>query len=116
MDGKQMLQKHVVYEEHRDVYQYLYRSSMYEKSPIPDGIAPQLIRDGINLCVYAISGDSYSHSQNTGRYLETALDQIDQFLEEAPRSEGMIQMIKTRSDLPDKAEAGTVKVQVPLEE
>ena len=49
------------------------------------------------------AGDSYSHSQNTGRYLETALDQIDQFLEEAPRSEGMIQMVKTRGDLPEKS-------------
>ena len=38
-------------------------------------LRPRLIRDGINVCVYAISGDSYSHSQNTGRYLETALDQ-----------------------------------------
>ena len=65
-------------------------------------MAPRLIRDGINMTVYAISGDSYSHSQNTGRYLETALEQIDQFLEEAPRSEGMIQMVKTRGDLPEK--------------
>ena len=109
MDGKQMLQKYVVVEGHRDVYEQLYRTSTGEKSPIRAGIAPRLIRDGINLCVYAISGDSYSHSQNTGRYLETALDQIDQFLEEAPRSEGMIQMVKTRSDLPDRAEPGTVK-------
>src|SRR5215470_6671737 len=109
MDGKQMLQKYVVVEGHRDVYEQLYRTSIGEKSPIRDGIAPRLIRDGINLCVYAISGDSYSHAQNTRRYLETALDQIDQFLEEAPRSEGMIQMVKTRSDLPDRVEPGTVK-------
>ena len=109
MDGKEMLQKHVVVEGHRDVYEQLYRTSVGEKAPVRDAIAPRLIRDGINVCVYAVSGDSYSHSQNTGRYLETALDQIDQFLEEAPRSEGMIQMIKTRGDLPDKVEPGTVK-------
>ena len=115
MDGKEMLQKYVVVEGHRDVYEQLYRTSIGEKSPIRDAIAPRLIRDGINLCVYAISGDSYSHSQNTGRYLETALDQIDQFLEEAPRSEGMIQMVKTRSDLPDKVEPGTVKFMLHFE-
>jgi membrane dipeptidase len=109
MDAKELLQKHVVVEGHRDVYEQLYRGSIGEKSPIRDAITPRLIRDGINVCVYAISGDSYSHSQNTGRYLETALDQIDQFLEEAPRSEGMIQMIKTRGDLPDRVEPGTVK-------
>ena len=83
MDGKSILQKHVVVEGHRDVYEQLYRTSIGEKSPIREAIAPRLIRDGINVCVYAVSGDSYSHSQNTGRYLETALDQIDQFLEDS---------------------------------
>ena len=109
MDAKELLMSSVVIEGHRDVYEQLYRTSIGEKSPIRDGVAPRLIRDGINMTVYAISGDSYSHSQNTGRYLETALDQIDQFLEEAPRSEGMIQMVKTRSDLPEKVEPGSVK-------
>jgi len=59
MDGKEMLQKYVVVEGHRDVYEQLYRTSVGEKSPVRDAIAPRLIRDGINLCVYAISGDSY---------------------------------------------------------
>ncbi|NIM21926.1 MAG: hypothetical protein GTN64_05845, partial [Candidatus Latescibacteria bacterium] len=53
-------------------------------------------------------GDSYSHSQNTGRYLETALENIDMFLEEAPRSEGMISLVKTKGDLPDQVRPGTV--------
>jgi len=109
MDAKELLMSAVVIEGHRDVYEQLYRSSIGEKSPIRDAVAPRLIRDGINMTVYAISGDSYSHSQNTGRYLETALDQIDQFLEEAPRSEGMIQMVKTRGDLPEQVESGSVK-------
>jgi membrane dipeptidase len=109
MDAKDLLKTHIVVEGHRDVYEQLYRLSVGEESPLRDTIAPRLIRDGINVCVYAISGDSYSHSQNTGRYLETALDQIDQFLEEAPRSEGMISVIKTRRDLPEKVEPGTIK-------
>ena len=108
MTGKEILQKHVVVEGHRDVYEQLYRASVGEASPVRDAIAPRLIRDGINVCVYAISGDSYSHSQNTGRYLETALDQIDMFLQEAPRSEGMISLIKTRNDLPDKIRPGNI--------
>ena len=82
MDSREILQKHIVVEGHRDVYEQLYRASVGEPSPVRDAIAPRLIRDGINLCVYAIAGDSYSHSQNTGRYLETALDQIDMFLQE----------------------------------
>jgi len=108
MDARELLKKHVVVEGHRDVYEQLYRKSVGEESPIRDGIAPRLIRDGINVCVYAISGDSYSHTQNTGRYLETALENIDMFLEEAPRSEGMIGMIRTRGDLPEKVQPGQV--------
>lgn len=103
-----MLQKHVVVEGHRDVYEQLYRVSAGEPSPLRDAIAPRLIRDGINVCVYAVSGDSYSHSQNTGRYLETALENIDLFLQEAPRSEGMISLIRTRGDLPGKVRPGNV--------
>src|SRR3989304_3245440 len=108
MSPTDILGKHIVVEGHRDVYEQLYRKSVGEETPLRDAIVPRLIRNGINVCVYAICGDSYSHSQNTGRYLETALDQIDQFLEEAPRSEGMIQMIKTRGDLPDKVDPGPV--------
>lgn len=108
MDPKEILKQSVVVEGHRDVYELLYRRSLGEQSPIRDAIAPRLIRDGINLCVYAISGDSYSHSDNSGRFLETALENIDVFLEEAPRSEGMISLVKNRSDLPDRVRPGNI--------
>ena len=108
MTGKELLQKYVVVEGHRDVYEQLYRASIDEKTPLRDVIAPRLIQNGIDVCVYAISGDSYSHTQNTGRYLETALENIDMFLEEAPKSEGMISLIKTKSDLPEKVRPGNV--------
>ncbi|MFQ5684276.1 MAG: dipeptidase [Candidatus Binatia bacterium] len=108
MDPSEILKKSVVVEGHRDVYELLYRRSIGEESPIRDAIAPRLIRDGINVCVYAISGDSYSHSQNTGRYLETALENVDLFLEEAPRSEGMISLVKHKTDLPDRVHPGNI--------
>src|SRR5687768_4386232 len=87
MNAKELVMSSLVIEGHRDVYEQIYRKAIGEESPIRDAVAPRLIHDGINMTVYAISGDSYSHSQNTGRYLETALEQIDHFLEEAPRSE-----------------------------
>ena len=108
MDPREILKKQVVVEGHRDVYEQLYRKSVGEEAPLRDAIAPRLIRDGINVCVYAVSGDSYSHSQNTGRYLETALENIDMFLEEAPRSEGMLSLVRTRSDLPEQVRPGEV--------
>jgi len=103
-----MLKNRVIVEGHRDVYEQLYRHSIGEEFPLRDAIAPRLIHDGINLCVYAVSGDSYSHSQNTGRYLETALENIDMFLEEAPRSEGMIALVRTRADLPEQVRPGNI--------
>ena len=108
MNSAELLKKCVVVEGHRDVYEQLYRRSIGEETPLRDGIVPRLIRDGINVCVYAISGDSYSHSQNTGRYLETALENIDMFLEEAPKSEGMISLIRTKSDIPEEVRAGNI--------
>jgi membrane dipeptidase len=108
MNPTEVLQRYVVVEGHRDVYEQLYRRSLGEGTPLRDAIAPRLIRDGINVSVYAISGDSYSHSQNTGRYLETALENIDLFLEEAPKSEGMISMIRTKSDLPEEARPANI--------
>lgn len=108
MSSSELLKKCVVVEGHRDVYEQLYRKSVGEDNPLRDAIAPKLIRDGINVCVYAISGDSYSHSQNTGRYLDTALENIDMFLEEAPKSEGMISMIRTKADIPEKVRPGNI--------
>jgi membrane dipeptidase len=108
VDAEEILKNYVVVEGHRDVYEQLSRHSIGDEAPLRDAIAPRLIRDGINVCVYAISGDSYSHSQNTGRYLETALENIDDFLEEAPKSDGMITMIRTRADLPDRVRPGQI--------
>lgn len=108
MASHDSLKNHVVVEGHRDVYEQLYRRSVGETAPLRDAIAPRLIQNGVNVCVYAVSGDSYSHSQNTGRYLETALENIDMFLEEAPRSEGMISLIKTRADLPETVRPGNI--------
>lgn len=110
MDPRELLRKSIVVEGHRDVYEQLYRKSIDEESPLRDAVAPRLVRDGINVSVYAISGDSYSHSQNTGRYLETALENIDMFLDEAPKSEGMISLIRTRSDLPEEVRPGQISV------
>ena len=63
MDAKEILQKYILVEGHRDVYEQIYRTAVGEQAPIRDAIAPRFIRDGVNVCVYAICGDSYSHSQ-----------------------------------------------------
>src|SRR5574341_68205 len=103
-----MPDKFMVVEGHRDVYELLYRRSLAEEKPLRNAVAPRLIRDGVQVCVYAICGDSYAHSQNTGRYLETAFENIDLFLEEVAESNGMISLIRTKSDVPDRPRAGKI--------
>ena len=43
MGGKELLEKHVVVEGHRDVYEQLYRASIGETTPLRDAIAPRLL-------------------------------------------------------------------------
>jgi membrane dipeptidase len=108
MQPKNLIQELAVVEGHRDVYELLYRRSMAEEAPLRNSIAPRLIREGLNICVYAISGDSYAHSQNTGRWLETAFENIDLFLREMQDSGGIISLIRTQSDLPDPIQPGKI--------
>ncbi|MBI4524312.1 MAG: membrane dipeptidase [Deltaproteobacteria bacterium] len=108
MEAAEMHDKFIIVEGHRDVYELLYRRSLAEENPLRNAIAPRLIRDGVNVCVYAICGDSYAHSQNTGRYLETAFENIDIFLEEMAQSDGMISLIRTKADVPDRVRPGKI--------
>jgi membrane dipeptidase len=104
----ELVEKCIVVEGHRDVYEFLYRRSLAEEAPLQNSLAPRLIRDGVNVCVFAICGDSYSHSQNTGRYVQTAYENIGLFLEEMENSGGRISVIKTGSDLPDRVKPGNI--------
>lgn len=95
-----MLARHRVVEGHRDVCEQVHRTLMGDKLPLTEAVIPRLIRDRIDLSVHAIGGDSHAHSQNTGRYLETTLENIDQFLQEITAPGSRYSLVKTRGDLP----------------
>ncbi len=95
-----ILQRHLVIEGHRDVYEQVHRTLRGEATPLADAIVPRLIRDRIDLSVYAIGGDSWAHSANTGRFLEATLDNIDQFLLEMAAPDSRFSLVLTRGDLP----------------
>ena len=99
-EASRILQSHLVIEGHRDVYEQVHRTLMGESSPLGDAIVPRLIRDRIDLSVYAVGGDSWAHSQNTGRFLEATLDNIDQFLQEMSAPGSRFSLVKTRDDQP----------------
>jgi membrane dipeptidase len=99
-EASAILQRHLVIEGHRDVYEQVHRTLMGEACPLADAIVPRLIRDRIDLSVYAVGGDSWAHSQNTGRFLESTLDNLDQFLQEMSAPGSRFSLVKTRGDLP----------------
>jgi membrane dipeptidase len=108
MGPAELLQTSIVVEGHRDVYEFLHRRSIAEESPLRRSLAPRLIRDGVNLCIFAVCGDAYAHTQNTGRYVETAYENISLFLEEMEKSEGAISLVRTSADLPDRVNPGNI--------
>ncbi|MBC7779849.1 MAG: membrane dipeptidase [Proteobacteria bacterium] len=115
-----ILRRHVVVEGHRDVYEQVHRLSLGETAPLAQAIFPRLVRDGIDLTVYAIGGDSYAHSQNTGRFLETTLENIDHFLQEMARSNTTqsgcrFSLVLSREDLPREVRPRHLAVLLHLE-
>jgi microsomal dipeptidase-like Zn-dependent dipeptidase len=111
----ELLRRHLVVEGHRDVYEQVHRLSLGEATPLNDSIVPRLVRDGIDLTVYAVGGDSYAHSQNTGRFLETTLENIDHFLQEMAQSKGRFSLVLDRDDLPREPRPDRLSVLLHLE-
>ncbi len=112
--ARELLRTHLVVEGHRDVYEQVHRLSLGEKTPLRDAIVPRLIRDRVDLTVYAIGGDSYAHSQNTGRFLETTLENLDHFLNETA-ADARVAVVLDREDLPRAAQPGRLSVLLHLE-
>ena len=110
-----ILRECVVVEGHRDVYEQVHRTSLGEPDPINAAIVPRLLRDGIDLSVYAIGGDSYAHTQNTGRYLETTLENIDQLLQASVAPGCRFSLVRCREDLPGAVEPGHLRILLHLE-
>lgn len=113
--ARRILRERVVVEGHRDVYEQVYRTSLGEADPVNAAIVPRLLRDGIDLSVYAIGGDSYAHTQNTGRYLETTLENIDQLLQAAAVPGSAFSLVLCREDLPREVEPGRLRILLHLE-
>jgi hypothetical protein len=77
VEARKFVESAVIVEGHRDIYEALYYRGLGQSNPIRDVVARRLIDCGIDLCVYAVCGDSYSHTDNTGRFVETAYENMD---------------------------------------
>lgn len=109
LNAEDLVRKSVVVEGHRDVYEALYHRSLGESHPIGNVVARRLIQCGVDLCVYAVCGDSYSHTDNTGHFVESAYENFDMMRTELERSEGSFRVILGQDDLPSAPEPGVTR-------
>ncbi|MDP2602166.1 MAG: membrane dipeptidase [Deltaproteobacteria bacterium] len=115
MNGKEIIQRSVVVEGHRDIYEALYHQGLGEQNPIREVVARRLIQCGVDVCVYAVCGDSYSHTNNTGRYVETAYENLDLVRSEVERANDTLKLILTADDVPSAPEPGITRLLLHFE-
>jgi len=115
MDPNEIIKKTVIVEGHRDIYEALNYRSHGRPNPIADIVFRRLDRNGIDLCVYAVSGDSHSHISNTNNYTVTTYENLDFILNEIKNSDGFIKLILEKADLPSKKESGVIRVLLNIE-
>lgn len=109
MEPQEVVKTSVVVEGHRDIYEALYHRSLGETNPIRDVVARRLIQYGVDLSVYAVSGDSYSHTNNTGRFVETAYENLDVVRTELDEAKSSFRVVLSSEDLPVTPEPGVTR-------
>jgi len=109
VNAQELVTGSVIVEGHRDVYEALYYRGLGEENPIRDVVARRLIDCGIDVCVYAICGDSYSHTDNTGRFLETAYENVALFHSELQQARGAFKLVLGPEDLSPAPEPGVTR-------
>ena len=109
MEARKFVESAVIVEGHRDIYEALYYRGLGQSNPIRDVVARRLIDCGIDLCVYAVCGDSYSHTDNTGRFVETAYENMDLLHAELQHANGAFRLVLGPEDLPLAPEPGITR-------
>lgn len=90
----------MIVEGHRDVFEMVRLRNQGERYPVLNTILPRLKRGGLTVSVFAICGDSVTHSNGTYRYLNAALENIDALRQETEASGGKIKWILNADDIP----------------
>ncbi|MDP2602168.1 MAG: dipeptidase [Deltaproteobacteria bacterium] len=92
----------VIVEAHRDVFEMVRLKNSGEKFPLLNATLPRLKKGGVTISIFAVCGDSVTHSKGTYRYLHAALENIDWLRQEAEASAGKIKIILSADDVPSE--------------
>jgi len=91
----------VIVEGHRDMFEMVHLGKQGQKFPVLNVTLPRLKRANISTTFYSICGDSLTHAKGSYKYLQAALENIDELRREMEASKGQMKLILSSDDLPD---------------
>ena len=114
-EAEKIHKESIIVEGHRDVFEKFHLEKQGRQHPVLNVTVPRLKRANISTTFYAICGDSLTHVRGTYRYLNSALENIDALREEISASQGQMNLILYREDVPSAPTPETVHFMLSFE-
>lgn len=111
------VERFLLVEGHRDNFELTARRRKGDKCPLAAWL-PRLQRANLNLSIIAVGGDALHHRDGSDRPLPGSLDVLDMFVSdvETLRAKGEpVQIVLTKTDLPQKPDDGVVRFLLEIE-
>ncbi len=109
---------YVIVEGHRDIWELSDRFGLRDKSqnsPVRDFLVPRLIEAGVSVVIMPAGGDSLEERDGRDNMFEGSMRVLDMLLCEIEKTSGRASIIRTKSDVPERPNAGKVQFFLDLE-
>jgi membrane dipeptidase len=109
---------YLIVEGHRDIWEFNDRFRLTPRAktaPLRDHLLPRLLEGGLDVVIIPAGGDSVAERGGEPRLLEGSLRVVDMLLTEIEKTNGVVSIIKTKSDVPTQPERGRVRIFLDLE-
>ena len=100
---------------HYDIYALVNRYNQGESGMLARHVVPKMTAVGANILVVAVSGDTPSHLNGSQRPLHSAMELWDFFLRECQMAGPAVSLIRSKADVPPRAEPGRLNIVLALE-
>jgi membrane dipeptidase len=109
---------YIIVEGHRDIWELSDRFRLPDKSqhsPVRDFLVPRLIEAGVSVVVMPAGGDSLEERDGRDNMFEGSMRVLDMLLCEIQKTDGRASVIRTKTDVPERPNAGRVQFFLDLE-
>jgi len=109
---------YIIVEGHRDIWELSDRfrlSDSSQHSPVRDFLAPRLIEAGVSVVIMPAGGDSLEERDGRDNMFEGSMRVLDMLLCEIEKTKGRASIIQSKTDLPERPNAGKVQFFLDLE-